>query len=181
MAAVAVRVPKPKMTMSAVQGKILVYAEDGERIGQWGGTECFLSRQSGLGPCLVVRSSRHKAHEGTFFQLALLQRVLSTHVAQGKLTVVVPHERRQCSVYIEATDDLDELRMMAGVLQDKSRWRSIERNVATKARRGQRRSGGEASGMPGGDGRGPMELRDPLRASLSGGGVGEWGGDGQRQ
>ncbi|KAL7700849.1 PIF1 helicase-like protein [Lotmaria passim] len=175
MAAVAIRVPKPKMTMSAVVGKILVFAEDGERIGQWGGTECFLSRQSSLGPCLVVRSTRHKKHEGTFFQLRRLQRVLSTHVAEGKLTVVVAHECQMCSVYIETTDDLDELRMMAGVLQDKSRWRDMERNVATKATPRGRPSNGEAGGRGGGEGglgsRRSGDLRDPLRAPLTGRGA----------
>ncbi|KPA78297.1 putative PIF1 helicase-like protein [Leptomonas pyrrhocoris] len=180
--AVRVRVPKPKTTVSAVRGRVLVFAEDGERIGQWGGSECFLSRQNGLGPCLVVRSSRHKRHEGTFFQLARLQRVLSTHVAQGRLTVVVPHERRLCSVYVETTDDVDELRMMAGVLQDKSRWKDMERNVASKSQRGPRSGGGGAlevssgGGVSGGGGSGrdsAVGLRDPLRASLSGRGAGE--------
>ncbi|CAG9573506.1 putative DNA repair and recombination protein, mitochondrial precursor [Leishmania major strain Friedlin] len=166
MAAVAIRVPKPKMTMSAVQGKISVFAEDGERIGQWGGTECFLSRQGGLGPCLVVRSSRHKKHEGTFFQLVRLQRVVSTGVAQGRLTVMVPHEKRQCSVFIDTTEDLDELRMMAGVLQDKARWKDMERNVASRSRRGPQR-GGKGDG----GGRGSGELRDPGLAQLSGSGV----------
>jgi ATP-dependent DNA helicase PIF1 len=172
MAALAIRVPKPKMTMSAVQGKIVVFAEDGERIGHWGGTECFLSRQSGLGPCLVVRSSRHKRHEGTFFQLTRLQRVLSTHVAQGKLTVVVPHERRVCSIYIETAEDLDELRMMAGVLQDRPRWKDMERNVASKTHRGPKRDGGAAVTVAAGlNGRGSLGLRDPTRARLSGRGA----------
>ncbi|KAG5505769.1 hypothetical protein JKF63_05105 [Porcisia hertigi] len=166
MAAVALRVPKPKMTVSAVQGKVSVYAEDGERIGQWGGTECFLSRQSGLGPCLVVRSSRHKKHEGTFFQLTRLQRVVSTRVAQGRLTVMVPHEKRQCSVFIDTTDDLDELRMMAGVLQDKARWKDMERNVASRNRKGPRREANEDGGVSGRAG-----LRDPSVAQLSGRGV----------
>lgn len=166
MAGVAIRVPKPKMTMSAVQGKISVFAEDGERIGQWGGTECFLSRQSGLGPCLVVRSSRHKKHEGTFFQLARLQRVVSTGVAQGRLTVMVPHEKRQCSVFIDTTEDLDELHMMAGVLQDKARWKDMERNVANRSHKGPQRGGKGGVG-----GRGSGELRDPGLAQLSGSGV----------
>ncbi|GET88378.1 pif1 helicase-like protein, putative [Leishmania tarentolae] len=166
MAAVAIRVPKPKITMSAVQGKISVFAEDGERIGQWGGTECFLSRQSGLGPCLVVRSSRHKKHEGTFFQLVRLQRVVSTRVAQGHLTVMLPHEKRQCSVFIDTTEDLDELRMMAGVLQDKARWKDMERNVASRSRDGPKLG---AKGVGGGRGNG--ELRDPNLAQLSGSGV----------
>ncbi|KAG5502471.1 hypothetical protein JIQ42_05349 [Leishmania sp. Namibia] len=166
MAAVRIRVPKPKMTMSAVQGKISVFAEDGERIGQWGGTECFLSRQSGLGPCLVVRSSRHKKHEGTCFQLVRLQRVVSTRVAEGHLTVMVPHEQRQCSVFIDTTEDLDELRMMAGVLQDKARWKDMERNVASRSRNGPLR-GGKGDG----GGRGSVELRDPSLAQLSGRGA----------
>ncbi|KAG5506138.1 hypothetical protein GH5_05821 [Leishmania sp. Ghana 2012 LV757] len=166
MAAVRIRVPKPKMTMSAVQGKISVFAEDGERIGQWGGTECFLSRQSGLGPCLVVRSSRHKKHEGTFFQLIRLQRVVSTRVAEGHLTVMVPHEQRQCSVFIDTTEDLDELRMMAGVLQDKARWKDMERNVASRSR-----NGPLCGGKGDGGGRGSAELRDPSLAQLSGRGA----------
>ncbi|RNF15763.1 PIF1 helicase-like protein [Trypanosoma conorhini] len=121
---------KPKMTVAAVRGRIIVTGEDGERVGQWGGTECFLSRQSGLGPCLVVRSSRHKRHEGTFFQLAGLQRVLSAYAVEGKLTVVVPHEQRVCTVFIETTADVDALRIMAAVLQDRSHWRDMEKNVA---------------------------------------------------
>ncbi|CAM38919.1 putative DNA repair and recombination protein, mitochondrial precursor [Leishmania braziliensis MHOM/BR/75/M2904] len=168
MAAASIRVLKPKMTMSAVQGKISVFAEDGERIGQWGGTECFLSRQSGLGPCLVVRSSRHKKHEGTFFQLVRLQKVVSTRVAQGRLTVMVSHEKRQCSVFIDTTGDLDELRMMAGVLQDKALWKDIERNVASRSRKGLQRDG-----KGNGGGRGGAELRDPSLAQLSGRGADE--------
>ncbi|KAK7194910.1 DNA repair and recombination helicase protein PIF6 [Novymonas esmeraldas] len=170
MAAVAVRVPVPKLTVSAVHGKITVFAEDGERIGQWGGTGCFLSRQGGLGPCLVVRSSRHKAHEGTFFQLARLQRVVSTHVALGRLTVMVPHERRQCTVFIDTTDDLDALRMMAGVLQDRARWADMERNVASSSRKALRR-GNSGDGGGGGGGGGRAALRDPSRAALSGRGA----------
>lgn len=170
MAAVAIRVPRPKMTLSAVQGRISVVAEDGERIGQWGGTECFLSRQPGLGPCLVVRSTRHKRHQGTFFQLARLERVVSTHVAQGRLTVMLPHEKRQCSVFVDTTDDLDELRMMAGVLQDKARWKDIERSVASKAQRGGRRDDGAGGVNAGGlrGVRGSAELRDPAVAQLTG-------------
>lgn len=126
---------KPKMTLSAVRGRILVTAEDGERIGPWGGTECFLSRQTGLGPCLVVRSSRHKRHEGTFFRLMRLQSVFSTYVVEGKLTVVVPHEQRVCTVYIETTADVDALRIMAAVLQDRNHWKDMEKNVACRKNR----------------------------------------------
>ncbi|RNF02456.1 PIF1 helicase-like protein [Trypanosoma rangeli] len=147
---------KPKMTVSAVRGRIIVTAEDGERIGQWGGTECFLSRQSGLGPCFVVRSSRHKHHEGTFFQLAGLQRVLSAYAMDGKLTVVVPHEQRVCTVFIETTADVDALRIMAAVLQDRNHWREIEKNVACKKCREGR--GGKATGHV---------LRDPNVFAMS--------------
>ncbi|KAH9597547.1 DNA helicase Pif1-like [Trypanosoma melophagium] len=129
---------KPKLTVSAVRGRIIVAAEDGERIGGWGGTECFLSRQTGLGPCLVVRSSRHKRHEGTFFQLNSLQRVLSAYAVEGKLTVVVPHERRLCTVFIETTTDIDALRVMAAVLQDRNHWKDMEKNVACKKGRNTR-------------------------------------------
>ncbi|KEG08854.1 PIF1 helicase-like protein [Trypanosoma grayi] len=147
---------KPKMTVAAVRGRIIVMSEDGERIGAWGGTECFLSRQTGLGPCLVVRSSRHRRHEGTFFQLTGLQRVLATYATEGKLTVVMPHERRVCSVFIETTADVDALRIMAAVLQDRSHWKEIEKNVACKKGREAR-----ASGAKGGDLRDPNALGMP--------------------
>lgn len=131
-AAAILRPPRRKMTVSAVQGKITVLAEDGTRVGQWGGTECFLSRQRSLGACLVVRSSRHRRHEGTFFQLARLQRVLSAHLAQGKLTLILPHEQCVCTLFIETTTDMAELHSMAGVLQDRRRWNTLERNVASR-------------------------------------------------
>lgn len=147
--------PKPKLTMSAVVGKISVIAEDGERIGPWGGTECFLSGQSGIGPCLVVRSSRHRQHEGTFFRLSGLRQVLSSHVAQGKLTLVLPHAQRLCTVFIVTTSDIDELRMMAGLLQNRSAWATgIERNVACRknSTRGRLHGGGGKEAAIGGGG-----------------------------
>nr|CCC93318.1 unnamed protein product [Trypanosoma congolense IL3000] len=126
---------KPKMTPSSVRGRIRVTAEDGERIGPWGGTECFLSRQVGIGPCLVVRSSRHKRHQGTFFRLVGVQEVISTYTMEGKLTVVVPHEKRLCTLFIETGDDIGALQMMAATLQDRSQWKDMERNVACKKAR----------------------------------------------
>ncbi|RNF15680.1 PIF1 helicase-like protein [Trypanosoma cruzi] len=138
---------KPKMTVSAVRGRILVTAEDGERIAQWGGTECFLSRQSGLGPCLVVRSSRHKRHEGTFFQLVGLRRVLSAYAMEGKLTIMVAHEQRLCTVFIETVADVDALRIMAALLQDRSHWKDIEKNVACKKGRVGRGSKANGQGL----------------------------------
>ncbi|KAG8340374.1 AAA domain [Trypanosoma vivax] len=129
---------KPKFTLSSVRGRIIVSAEDGERVGQWGGTECFLSRQTGMGPCLVVRSSRHKRHQGTFFRLVGLQSVLSSYAVEGKLTVVIPHQQRMCTVFIETSVDVDELRIMAAILQDREHWKDLQKNVACKkSHRGQ--------------------------------------------
>src|SRR3989338_6954054 len=46
---------------SSVMGKIIVTdLPSGEKISQWAGVECYLSFISGHGPCLVVRSSKHK-------------------------------------------------------------------------------------------------------------------------
>lgn len=172
--AVAIKAAKPKITVSAVQGKIIVVAEDGERIGQWGGTECFLSRQSSIGPCFVARSGRHKKHEGTFFDLARLKRVLPMHVSQGKLTLVVEHGQRTCTIFIETTTDVDELRMMAGILQDRARWKDMERNVARKSGKGDPSRKIEVVGSNAatthGDGGGSNRrpLRDPLQVPLRG-------------
>ncbi|EAN77521.1 DNA repair and recombination helicase protein PIF1, putative [Trypanosoma brucei brucei TREU927] len=126
---------RPKITLTSVRGRIQVTAEDGERVGPWGGTECFLSRQTGQGPCLVVRSSRHKRHQGTFFRLEGVRQVLSLYAMEGKLTVVVPHQKRLCSVFIETFADVDALQMMAATLQDRSRWKDIEKNVACRVQR----------------------------------------------
>ncbi|CAD2221038.1 UvrD/REP helicase N-terminal domain/AAA domain/PIF1-like helicase, putative [Angomonas deanei] len=131
-AAVHLKPQKPKLTEKGVRGKIMVQSEEGERIGQWGGTECFLSIQpAGLGPCLVVRSSRHKANQGTFFRLSKMKKLISTFVEEGKMTVVVEHQKRICTVYIETTEDIRPLEDMSVLLRDKRLWGRIERNVAS--------------------------------------------------
>ena len=121
---------KPKTTMSAVQGKIVVNAEDGEKIGMWGGNECFLSRETGFGPCLVVRTASMKRGQGTFFRLAGLKQVLALHAGQGKLTIVLPHQLRTCHVFIQTTEDIKELVMMANILRDSKRWADLETDVS---------------------------------------------------
>ncbi|CCW62959.1 unnamed protein product [Phytomonas sp. EM1] len=167
------RIRKPKTTLSSVQGKITVLSADGERIGQWGGTECFLSRQAGLGPCLVVRSSRHRRGQGTFFQLSGLRQVLSSHVLQGKLTLVLPHaHQRLCTVFINASPtDIEELQMMAGTLQDRSRWGTLEKNVAKHAGGSAARGRGSGQGREAGASGDKTHtrsgyLRDPTQTGL---------------
>eukprot|EP00796_Vickermania_ingenoplastis_P010063 gene10063-7033_t len=119
----------------AVTGKILVTSEEGERVSQWGGTECYLSWQTALGPCLVVRSSKHKKGAGTFFPLKDIRQVLSAFVNEGKLTVVVPHGKHVCTVLIQTPTDVEELFTMAGVIQNRSQWKTLERNVGCKRSR----------------------------------------------
>ncbi|CCW70337.1 unnamed protein product [Phytomonas sp. Hart1] len=164
---------KPKTTLSGVQGKITVQSANGERIGQWGGTECFLSRQTGLGPCLVVRSSRHRRGQGTFFQLVGLRQVLSSHVLQGKLTLVLSHaHQRICTVFINALpSDIEELQMMAGTLQDRSKWKTLEKNVAKHAGNSSVRGKGSTHEIKIGVSHnrkysGSSHLRDPTQTGL---------------
>jgi ATP-dependent DNA helicase PIF1 len=126
----SLRPMKPKTTMSAVQGKIVVHAEDGEKIGMWGGTECFLSREHGIGPCLVVRTSSMKRGQGTFFRLAGLKSVMALHVTSGKLTVVIPHQTRVCHVFIQTTEDMKQLAMMSATLRNSNSWNDMEVNVS---------------------------------------------------
>lgn len=121
---------KPKLTPLSVCGSIVVTSEAGERVGQWGGTECYLTKQVGLGPTLLVRSSRHKKGAGTFFALSRVQRILSSFVHEGKLTLFIQHAHAGlCMVLISTTLDVDELFVMASTITDKSKWASIERVV----------------------------------------------------
>lgn len=121
--------PKQKLSVSSVIGKIIVFAEDGEKIGQWGGTECCLSRETGVGPCLVVRSSKHKRGQGTLFKLVELKRVHAMHASQGKLSVVIGHMKRMCTVCISTTESIKQVEYMSGVLQQRNTWDQIERDV----------------------------------------------------
>ena len=120
------------VSATSILGKIIVTdLPTGDKISQWGGVECYLSFISGHGPCLVVRGSRHKKGEGTFFQLRSLQRVLHQHVEQGKLTLQIPYMKRQCMIYITTTDptSLPHLALMAATLDDPRRWSDLESNV----------------------------------------------------
>lgn len=130
MSAIPLPLLKPKATLSAVQGRMTAVAEDGAKVGQWGGTECYLSREMGLGPALVVTTTSNKKKR-TVFPLAKLHRVIAFHAAQGKMTVMLPHEhRKMVSLFIETTSDVEELRLMAAMLQDRSLWAMMERNVS---------------------------------------------------
>jgi ATP-dependent DNA helicase PIF1 len=126
---------KEKMTASGVLGKITVMSASGERIGQWGGTECFLSKQSGVGPCLIVRSSRHKSEQGTFFKLTDVTSVIATYAHTGKLTVLVKYQLHKCTVLVDANrEDIPQLQFMAALLQNQLRWNEIEVDVAVPKR-----------------------------------------------
>ncbi|CUG89187.1 DNA repair and recombination precursor, putative [Bodo saltans] len=126
---------KEKLTASGVLGKITVMSASGERIGQWGGTECFLSKQTGVGPCLIVRSSRHKSEQGTFFKLTDVISVIATYAHTGKLTVVVKYQLHKCTVLVDANrEDIPQLQHMAGLLQNQLRWHEIEIDVAVPKR-----------------------------------------------
>lgn len=117
---------------SSVVGKIIVTdLPTGEKISQWAGVECYLSFISGHGPCLVVRSSKHKKGDGTFFQLRLLEKVFHQQVEQGKLSLQIPHQKRQCMIFITVTDveSLPQLALMATTLDDRRRWSDLEVNV----------------------------------------------------
>lgn len=123
---------KPKVSVGSVRGKVIVQNQSGEKISQWGGTECFLSREDGIGYCFVVKSSRHKRGQGTFFRLSGLRQVLSLCTHDGKLTLMLPHEQVSiCTVFVTSNDDIPQLQAMADILQDRSRWPSaIEVNLS---------------------------------------------------
>lgn len=61
---------------------------------------------------------------------------------EGKLTMVIRHQRQLCSVFVETSTDVNELRIMAATLQDRRSWSMIERNVACK----QNKNGSYATG-----------------------------------
>lgn len=148
---------KKKITPSAVTGKIIVVADQtGERIGQWGGTECYLSFQRTIGPCLVVRSSKHRRGDGTFFKLENIHRIFSSFVQQGKLAVMVRHggANSLVTVHIQTTDDGEELWDMLAILRDRSRWAGIEKNV-----------GGRGGGKRARGGAVESSIRDPNAVS----------------
>lgn len=143
-----------KISPHAVTGKILTMSvETGERIGQWGGTECYLSYQRTLGPCLVVRSSKHKKGDGTFFLLQNMHRLFSSFVHQGKLSIVVRHggAGNLVTVHIQTLHDMEELWEMFSILRDRKRWSSIEKNVGCRG--WNKRGRGEAT---------ESSIRDPL-------------------
>lgn len=153
--AAALHLDKEKITPSGVLGKITCMNAHGERVGPWGGTECFLSRQSGVGPCLVVRSSKHKRHEGTFYRLTEVRRVLADYCTQGKLSLVVGHQSQVCTLLIAAnSNDVQQLTFMARVLQSPARWGEIELDVARPSSRGAKRNGGGSKVTP-------TEIREP--------------------
>ena len=140
---------RPKTTLSAVRGKVVVQNQLGEKISQWGGTECYLTREAAEGYLLVVKASKHRNGKGTMFKLSGLSQVLATNVGRGKLTVCLPHMHvPTCMIYISA-EDLEEiplLQRMAAVLQNQSSWpNSIERNVNLLAARGGKRDRDEDS------------------------------------
>lgn len=122
---------KEKMTPSGAFAKIVTTNEQGEKINPWCGTECFLSRQTGLGPCLVVRSSRHKKHEGVFFKLADVTKVLDGYASKGKLTVMAKHQKHNCNVMISSRpEDIPQIQHIAAVMSNQLRWSEIEIDVA---------------------------------------------------
>lgn len=125
---------RPKSTPTAVRGKIIVTTESGIKVSHWGGTECYLSWQAALGPSLVVRSSRHRKGDGTFFRLKDVHQVLSSYLSEGKLTIAVPHgQYKLCSVLIQADPaDVEALFDMVSVITDKTQWGTLERNAGTK-------------------------------------------------
>lgn len=132
MAAIPVRPAAgvKRTTMQSVIGKIVCYSTDsGDKIGQWGGTECFLSIETGYGPVLIVRSSKHKRGEGTYFRLDQMTGFHAGYVKEGRLSVTIPHERRNCSVLIQATMELDEhnsenLRRMSETIGRRENWKT---------------------------------------------------------
>lgn len=119
---------------SAVCGRIVVSTDEG-RVGQWGGTECYLSWQTSMGACLVVRSSRHKKGCGTFYPLADIQQILAAHVHEGKLGIIVPHGRCVCTILISTEKDTEELFEMVSIMRDKTQWKGLELNVGSKRHR----------------------------------------------
>ena len=131
---------KPKSTINAVRGKVVVQNELGEKISQWGGTECYLTREATEGYLLVVKASRHRHGQGTFFKLAGLTQVLAMNVGRGSMTVCLPHLNvANCMVYITAgeNDEVPVLQRMAAILQNKASWpTAIERNVNLLAAKG---------------------------------------------
>jgi ATP-dependent DNA helicase PIF1 len=136
---------KEKVTMSAVRGKIRTSAVGtAEPIGQWGGTETFLSIEPLAGPCLVIKSSKHKRGEGIQMPLASLTKVLADFVQDGKATLYLSYGRRNCVVMIQTTDDIDQLKALVSIVKDRSRWNEIEKRVlASEASK--KRSRGETA------------------------------------
>lgn len=148
-----------KITPNAVTGKILtISVQTGERIGQWGGTECYLSLQRTLGPCLVVRSSKHRKGDGTFFLLQNIHKIFSSFVHQGKLAVIVRHggAGSMVTVHIQTTHDVEELWAMLSTLQNRTKWATIEKNV-----------GGLQGGKRGRGGALESSIRDPAVMTMS--------------
>jgi ATP-dependent DNA helicase PIF1 len=137
---------KPKSVISAVRGKVRTLAADtGEVISQWGGSEVFLSIEPIAGPAVVIKASRHKRGQGTILPLSQIERVLATHLDQGKATLIAHHERRRCTFLIDADDDVDLLRSLVGTIGSRERWNHIEHGVLSKERTRNRQSGTSAS------------------------------------
>ena len=126
----------PKITSSAVRGKITVLSSSQELISQWGGRECYLSWESHHdGPCLVVRAARHKKrHEGTFFSLLKMTQFITTYTSQGKLTVMVQSYMQHTGLTVLIScvaEDCALLQIMGSMLQNKQTWgSSMEKDVS---------------------------------------------------
>ena len=89
----------------------------------------------------MVRSSRHKRGQGTFFSLDNVTRVVESHISEGRISIMTHHAARQVTVFIAAepksTEDASMLRHMAGYLASPARWRNeLERDVGVAVAKG---------------------------------------------
>lgn len=152
---------RKRTTMNSVLGKITVHcATSGDKIGQWGGTEAYLSNELGLGPCLIVTSLRFKRGQGTKFALSELRQDLRGHVPAGKFSIRVKHQKREVFVMVSTDIDKEQLQRMSDTVRNRNRWDEIEADVSRKCAASKRgRTSGSALAavsdrdkfLPGGD------------------------------
>ena len=116
----------------AVVGKIFIESENGELIRPWGGTQAYLTNETDLGQCLVVKNSKHKTGQGIFFRLGSIRKVFGNSVRDGKMSLTLSHlERKHITMHIQAApESVPDLEKLYEMIASRSLWHSIPMNVS---------------------------------------------------
>eukprot|EP00760_Papus_ankaliazontas_P010470 PhM_4_TR14284/c0_g2_i1/m.86281/K15255/PIF1; ATP-dependent DNA helicase PIF1 len=125
----------PRVTASddSVVGKVTVESDSGELLRAWAGNECYLSNEGDLGLCLVVKNSKHKRGQGTFFSFKNIKKIYNDRVHEGRMSVVAHHMKRNCTIHITAGQEhIPHLEKLSETMASRALWDSVARDVSRK-------------------------------------------------